>query len=58
MDEHKGEELKGRLKKAAGDVTGDKGLRREGAVDEGSARTKRGVESASEKLKRAVNPKR
>ena len=30
MDEHKGEEMKGRLKEAVGDVTGDEGLKREG----------------------------
>lgn len=58
MDEHKGEELKGRLKKAAGDVTGDSGLKREGEVDEGSARTKRAVGRTAEKIKDAVNPRR
>jgi uncharacterized protein YjbJ (UPF0337 family) len=31
-DEHKGEEMKGRVKEAVDDVTGDEGLKREGKV--------------------------
>ena len=59
MSHHnKGEEMKGRLKEAAGDVTGDKGLKREGKVDQGSARTKEKVGDAADKIKDAVNPKR
>lgn len=58
MKTHKGEETKGRLKEAAGDLTGDKGLEREGKVDQGSARTKEKVGRAADKLKDAVNPKR
>lgn len=58
MREHKGEEMKGRLKKAVGEMTGDEGLQREGSVDKGSARTKEAVGDAADKLKRAVNPKR
>ncbi|MRR12734.1 CsbD family protein [bacterium] len=58
MKEHKGEEMKGRIKKAAGEVTGDRGLKREGAVDETSARTKRTVEQTADKVKDAVNPRR
>jgi len=57
-DEHKGEELKGRVKEGIGDVTGDKGLKREGQVDQGTAAAKRVVDDASEKVKEAVNPKR
>lgn len=57
MKRHTGEELKGRLKRAAGEVTDDKGLKREGAIDQGSARTKESVGNAADKLKRAVNPK-
>lgn len=58
MERHKGEELKGRVKEAAGDLTGDRGLKREGKIDQGSAATKEKVSEASEKLKDAVNPKR
>lgn len=58
MADHKGEEIKGRLKEGLGDVTGDRGLQREGKVDQGSARTKSTIGKAADKLKDAVNPKR
>ena len=58
MTEHKGEEFKGRAKEAAGDLTGDKDLKREGKVDKGSAKTKDKVGDAADKVKDAVNPKR
>lgn len=58
MTHHKGEEMKGRIKEAVGDLTDDKGLEREGKVDQGSARTKDAVERTSDKIKEAVNPKR
>lgn len=58
MSDHKGEEMKGRLKEGVGDVTGDRGLKREGQVDQGSAHTKRTVEKTADKVKDAVNPKR
>ena len=57
MSEHAGEEMKGRLKEAVGDVTGDEGLKREGKVDEASAATKKALETAADKLKEVVNPK-
>lgn len=57
-EKHKGEELKGRLKEGIGDVTGDRGLQREGKVDQGSANTKQGIDRAAEKVKDAVNPER
>lgn len=57
-DQHKGEELKGRIKEGIGDVTGDKGLEREGQVDQGSAATKRTISNVSDKVKDSVNPKR
>lgn len=57
-EQHKGEETKGRVKEALGDLSGDRGLKREGQVDQGSAKTKRGVENVSENIKDAVNPKR
>lgn len=57
MAEHKGEETKGRLKEAVGDVTGDKGLQREGKVDQSSAATKRKIGEVADRIKDAVNPK-
>ena len=53
-DQHKGEETKGRAKEAAGDLTGDKDLQREGKTDQASAKTKDKVDTASEKVKDAV----
>lgn len=58
MREHKGEHLKGSVKEAVGDLTGDEELRREGKVDKGEARVKRGVSRAAETVKDVVNPKR
>jgi uncharacterized protein YjbJ (UPF0337 family) len=57
MSEHKGEELKGRLKETVGNVTGDKGLQIEGKLDQASAATKKKLDSAGEKIKGIVNPK-
>ena len=51
MGEHKGEELKGRIKEAGGDLTGNKDLEREGKVDQGSAKTKDKVGDAADKIK-------
>lgn len=45
---------KGRLKKAAGDLTGDEQLRREGKVDEASGAVKDKVGDAADKVKDAV----
>jgi uncharacterized protein YjbJ (UPF0337 family) len=45
---------KGRLKKAAGDLTGDKDLRREGTIDETADKAKTAVDTAAGKAKRAL----
>ncbi|MGZ4392799.1 MAG: CsbD family protein [Gaiellaceae bacterium] len=45
---------KGRVKKAAGDLTGDKELHREGAVDEAAGKAKRAVDAAADKAKNAL----
>jgi uncharacterized protein YjbJ (UPF0337 family) len=45
---------KGRLKKAAGDLTGDKDLRREGKVDEAAGKAKSAVDRAADKAKDAI----
>jgi uncharacterized protein YjbJ (UPF0337 family) len=57
MSNHSAEEAKGRLKEAVGDVTGDKGLQREGKIDQGTAATKRKIGEAADKIKDVVNPK-
>jgi len=57
MSEHKGEDMKGRLEQAAGDVTGDEGLKREGKVDQASAATKKTVDAIADKTKDIVDPK-
>jgi len=58
MGEHKGEDMKGRLKQAAGDVTGNEGLKREGKLDQASAATKSAIGEVAEKAKRVINPKK
>ena len=55
---HKGEETKGRLKEAAGDVTGDKTLQREGKLDQASAATKSAIDDIAEKAKSVIDPKK
>jgi uncharacterized protein YjbJ (UPF0337 family) len=47
----KGEEAKGRAKEAAGDLTDDKDLQREGKVDRASSDVKEKVSDASDKVK-------
>jgi uncharacterized protein YjbJ (UPF0337 family) len=45
------DEAKGRVKEAAGDLTGDKGLQREGKVDQAGGKAKHGVEKLTDKVK-------
>jgi uncharacterized protein YjbJ (UPF0337 family) len=45
---------KGRAKKAAGDLTGNKDLQREGKVDEAAGKTKKVVDAAANKAKKAI----
>lgn len=54
-DQHRGEELKGRAKEAAGALSGDSDLKREGKADQASAKVKRGVDKAAEKLDGTVD---
>ena len=58
MSGHKGEEMKGRLKEAVGDVTGDKDLQREGNLDQASAATKSAIDDVAEKAKSVIDPKK
>jgi uncharacterized protein YjbJ (UPF0337 family) len=48
------DDAKGRVKEAAGSLTGDDGLKREGKVDKATGAVKDGVEGAADKVKDAV----
>jgi len=52
------DDAKGRVKEAAGDLTGDKDLQREGKVDQASGKVKDAVGDAADKVKDAVSDKR
>ncbi len=54
MGDGKLDDLKGRTKEAAGDLTDDDSLKREGKVDRASGAVKDKVGDASDKLKDAV----
>ncbi len=45
------DEAKGRVKEAAGNLTGDKDLQREGKVDQAGGKAKHGVEKLTDKVK-------
>jgi uncharacterized protein YjbJ (UPF0337 family) len=49
------DEAKGRTKEAAGALTGDDGLKREGKVDRAKGTAKDKLDDASDKVKDAVN---
>jgi uncharacterized protein YjbJ (UPF0337 family) len=46
------DERKGRIKRAAGELTDDEKLKREGSVDKAAGKAKRAVDRAADKLKR------
>ncbi len=48
------DEIKGRTKEAAGDLTDDEDLKREGEVDQAKGKTKEKLDEAGEKVKRFV----
>jgi len=48
------DDLKGRVKEAAGDLTGDKDLQREGQVDQATGKVKDKVDDVADKAKDAV----
>jgi uncharacterized protein YjbJ (UPF0337 family) len=54
MASGKSDELKGRVKEAAGVLTGDKKLKQEGQVDQAAGKVKQGVEKVVDKVKEAV----
>lgn len=47
----KADEMKGRVKKAIGELTGDEKLKREGTIDKVAGKVKQGVEKVQEALK-------
>ena len=49
------DEAKGRVKEAAGDLTDDDDLKREGKVDRASSSVKEGVEKAKDKVNDVLN---
>ena len=49
------DDVKGRIKEAAGDLTGDKGLQNEGKVDQAAGTVKDKVGDAADKAKDVVN---
>jgi uncharacterized protein YjbJ (UPF0337 family) len=49
------DDAKGRVKEAAGSLTGDDDLKREGKVDQATGKAKEGVEKAADKVKDALN---
>jgi uncharacterized protein YjbJ (UPF0337 family) len=48
------DDAKGRVKEAAGDLTGNEDLKREGKVDQATGKVKEGVEDAADKVKDAL----
>ena len=48
------DEAKGRIKEAAGDLTDDKDLKREGKVDQASGKAKDKIDDAGDKVKELV----
>lgn len=45
------DDAKGRIKEAAGDLTGNDDLKREGKVDQAGGKAKEGVEKLTDKVK-------
>jgi uncharacterized protein YjbJ (UPF0337 family) len=48
------DDAKGRLKEAAGDISGNDDLKREGKVDQTTGKVKEGIEKVSDKVKDAL----
>ena len=51
----KTDEAKGRVKEAAGDLTDDKDLKREGKTDEAAGKAKEAVDSAADRAKDLID---
>jgi uncharacterized protein YjbJ (UPF0337 family) len=50
----KTDKAKGRVKKAAGDLTGDQSLKDRGRTDEAKGKAKGGIDKAAEKVKKGM----
>ncbi|MFL5843759.1 MAG: CsbD family protein [Solirubrobacteraceae bacterium] len=57
MSDGDADDAKGRLKEAAGALTGDDSLKNEGKVDQATGTVKDAVGGAADKVKDVVNPK-
>ena len=57
MDDGTFDDAKGRVKKAAGDLTDDESLKNEGRVDKATGAIKDKVGDAADAVKDVVNPK-
>ena len=55
MSDSKSDDIKGRVKEAAGVLTGDEDLEREGKVDQAGASVKKTAEKAKDKVEDAVD---
>jgi uncharacterized protein YjbJ (UPF0337 family) len=55
MSDAKKDDMKGRVKEAAGVLTGDEDLEREGKVDQAGASVKKAADKAAEKVEDAVD---
>ena len=55
MTESNMDKLKGRVKEAAGDLTDNDDLKREGKADQASGRVKEGIDKAADKARDAVD---
>lgn len=55
MASGKADELKGRVKEAAGALIGDRKLKREGKADQATGKVKQKVEKAIDKVKDALS---
>jgi uncharacterized protein YjbJ (UPF0337 family) len=51
----KAEEMKGRVKEAAGDLTNDDDLRRSGKADQASGKVKQKVDDAKDKVEEGID---
>jgi uncharacterized protein YjbJ (UPF0337 family) len=49
------DDAKGRVKEAAGDLTGDDDLKREGKTDQASGKAKEGIDKLAEKAKEMLH---
>ena len=54
MGDGAGDDAKGRVKEAAGDLTGDDYLKREGKVDKATGAVKDGLDKGADKVKDAL----